>query len=102
MYMLTGEHTGIYFVDSTKLAICPNKRTSNNRVFSRLAKGGVSSYGYFLGFKLHLIINNKGEIMAIKLLKWVNYLPIKAIFPKKFLMTYLRKTYDYLPVSETI
>ena len=36
--------------DSTKLAICHNKRTSNNRVFSRLAKDGVSSYGYFLGF----------------------------------------------------
>ena len=63
------EHTGIYFVDSTKLAICHNKRTSSNRVFKRLAKGGVSSYGYFLGFKLHLIINNKGEIMAIKITK---------------------------------
>lgn len=69
MYMLTGERTGIYFVDSTKLAICHNKRTSNNRVFKRMAKGGVSSYGYFLGFKLHLIINNKGEIMAIKITK---------------------------------
>ena len=67
MSMLTGEHTGIYFVDSTKLAICHNKRTSNNQVFSRLAKGGVSSYGYSLGFKLHLIINNKGDIMAIKI-----------------------------------
>ena len=49
MYMLTGEHTGIYFVDSTKLAICHRKRTSSNRVFKRIAKGGVSSYGYFLG-----------------------------------------------------
>ena len=83
MYMLTGEHTGIYFVDSTKLAICHNKRTSSNRVFKILAKGGVSSYGYFLGFKLHLML-------------------IKAIFLKKFLMTYLRKTYDYLLVSEKI
>jgi hypothetical protein len=49
MYMLTGEHTGIYFVDSTKLEICHKKRTSSNRVFKRIAKGGVSSYGYFLG-----------------------------------------------------
>jgi hypothetical protein len=69
MYMLTGERTGIYFVESTKLAICHNKRTSSNRVFKRIAKSGVSSYGHFLGFKLHLIINNKGEIMAIKITK---------------------------------
>lgn len=49
MYMLTGEDTGIYFVDSTKLAICHRKRTSSNRVFKRIAQGGVSSYGFFLG-----------------------------------------------------
>ena len=66
--MLTGEHTGIYFVDSTKLAICHNKRTSSNRVFKRIAKGGVSSYGYFLGFKLHLIINNKRRIFIRRFL----------------------------------
>ena len=69
MYMLTEENTGIYFVDSTRLAICYNKRTSNKRVFNRIDKSGISSYGYFLGFKLHLIINNKGEIMAIKITK---------------------------------
>lgn len=97
MYMLTGEHTGIYFVDSTKLAICHNKRTSNNRVFSRLAKGGVSSYGYFLGFKLHLIINNKGNKSNLSVIPTL-VKGIKAIFPKKFLITYLRKTYDYLLV----
>ena len=29
----------------------------------------MSSYGWFMGFKLHLVINNKGEIMAIKITK---------------------------------
>ena len=32
----------------------------------------MSSYGWFMGYKLHLVINNKGEIMAIKITK-ANY-----------------------------
>lgn len=69
IHQLKGEQTGIYFIDSTKLQICHNKRTSSNRVFGRKAKMGKSSYGWFMGYKLHLIINDKGEIMAIKITK---------------------------------
>ena len=69
LHQLKGEETGLYFIDSTKLQICHNKRTSSNRVFGRIARIGKSSYGWFMGFKLHLIINNKGEIMAIKITK---------------------------------
>jgi hypothetical protein len=69
MHQLKGETTGIYFIDSTKLQICHNKRTSSNKVFGKKARMGKSSYGWFMGYKLHLIINNKGEIMAIKITK---------------------------------
>lgn len=69
IHQLKGEQTGIYFIDSTKLQICHNKRTSSNKVFGKKAKIGKSSYGWFMGYKLHLIINNKGAIMAIKITK---------------------------------
>ncbi|KJV52643.1 transposase DDE domain protein [Orientia tsutsugamushi str. Gilliam] len=38
MHYLKGEETGIYHIDSTKLAICHNKRTSSNRVFNKISK----------------------------------------------------------------
>ncbi|WP_410522040.1 transposase [Orientia tsutsugamushi] len=56
-HYLKGEEIGIYYIDSTKLAICHNKRTSSNRVFNKISKIGKSSYVLFLLFKLHLIIN---------------------------------------------
>uniref|UniRef100_UPI00313D7B35 transposase n=2 Tax=Rickettsia endosymbiont of Urophora cardui TaxID=3066265 RepID=UPI00313D7B35 len=41
----------------------------SNRVFGKIAKVGMSSYGWFMGFKLHLIINHKAEIIAVKITK---------------------------------
>jgi hypothetical protein len=69
LHFLKGEETGIYFIDATKLQICYNKRISGNKVFKGLAEIGKSSYGWFLGFKLHLIINIKGQIIAVKITK---------------------------------
>ena len=59
-----GKLTGISFVDSTKLQVCHNKRIPRNKVFKRLAKRGKTTAGWFFGFKLHLIINEKGEILS--------------------------------------
>ncbi|MCC2645999.1 MAG: transposase [Rickettsiaceae bacterium] len=39
------------------------------RVFKGICNMGRNSYGWFMGYKLHLIINNKGEIMSIKFTK---------------------------------
>ena len=64
---LTGEKTGIYFIDSTILKACHIKRERQHRVFNGIAKKAKSTIGWFFCFKLHLIINDKGEIMAFKL-----------------------------------
>ncbi len=55
--------TGISFIDSTKIAVCNNRRISSNRVFKGLSARGKTSMGWFYGFKLHLIINEDGEIV---------------------------------------
>lgn len=64
-----GECTGISFIDSTVLRVCHNKRIKRNRVFKNVAEVGKSTMGWFFGFKLHLIINDKGEILSFYLTK---------------------------------
>lgn len=56
--------TGLGFIDSTKLQVCHNLRIKRNKVFSGLAARGKTSTGWFYGFKLHLIINEYGEIVS--------------------------------------
>ena len=51
------------FVDSTKIVVCDNRRIHQHKVFKGLAKRGKSSTGWFYGFKLHLVVNEKGEII---------------------------------------
>lgn len=67
IHSLRGQKTGIYIADSSKLAVCHNLRISRNKVFKGLAARGKTSTGWFYGFKLHLVINHKGEIMAVKI-----------------------------------
>jgi len=59
-----GKCTAISFIDSTPVRVCKNKRIKNNKVFKDLAAVGKSTMGWFYGFKLHLIINDKGEILS--------------------------------------
>lgn len=59
-----GKCTGISIVDSTKISVCHNKRIFNHKVFDSLAQRGKSTMGWFFGFKLHFVCNEKGEILS--------------------------------------
>lgn len=61
--MRMGPCTGLSFADSTSIKVCKNKRIFNHKVFSGIAQRGKTTMGYFFGFKLHLIVNDKGEIL---------------------------------------
>ncbi|EMI72114.1 transposase, IS4 family [Leptospira noguchii str. Bonito] len=56
--------SGISFIDSTILKVCDNRRIHSHKVFKNIAQRGKSSTGWFYGFKLHLIINDRGEILS--------------------------------------
>lgn len=58
-----GRCTGISFVDSTPIRVCNNKRIKRNKVFKGIAEVGRSTMGWFYGFKLHIVISDKGEIL---------------------------------------
>jgi hypothetical protein len=59
-----GSCTGISFIDSTSVSVCKNKRIPRHKVFDGIAQRGKTTMGYFYGFKLHFIINDKGEILS--------------------------------------
>lgn len=58
--------TGISFIDSTALAVCDNRRISQHKVFTDLATRGKTSTGWFFGVKVHLVINDEGSLLAVK------------------------------------
>ncbi|WRL44041.1 IS982 family transposase [Cyanobacterium aponinum UTEX 3222] len=62
-----GHCTGISFIDSSKIQVCHNRRISRNKVFQELAARGKTSVDWFFGFKLHLVVNELGEIINMKL-----------------------------------
>lgn len=61
--VLRGKCTGISFVDSTPLRVCKNQRIHMHKVFRGIAARGKCSMGWFFGFKLHIVCNEKGELL---------------------------------------
>ena len=59
-----GTCTGISFIDSTSLQVGHPKRIHGHRVFAADARRGKTSMGWFFGFKLHLAVNDRGELLA--------------------------------------
>jgi hypothetical protein len=62
-----GACSGISFVDSTTLKVCHNRRIHSHKVFARSAQRGKNSVDWFYDFKLHLVINDCGELLNLKL-----------------------------------
>lgn len=62
-----GSATGIGFIDSTSLKVCHNRRICSHRVFDGIARRGKTSVDWFYGFKLHLVINDRGELLNVAL-----------------------------------
>ena len=64
---LYGRCRGISFLDSTALRVCDNHRIHNHQVFAGVAQRGKGSMGWFYGFKLHLVVNECGELLACQI-----------------------------------
>ena len=66
-YCKQGRRTGISYIDSTPIAVCHNKRISRNKLWKGVAKIGKTTKGWFLGLKLHIVINENGELQGVRL-----------------------------------
>ena len=62
-----GNCTGISFVDSTCLHVCHNRRIKQHQVFKGIAERGKTSVDWFFGFKLHVLVNECGELLNIQI-----------------------------------
>jgi len=62
---LLSHRTGCYFIDSKKLPVCDNRRIHHHKVFIEYASRGKSSTGWFYGFKVHLVINQRGQLVSV-------------------------------------
>lgn len=62
-----GRNTGISFIDSTPIKVCRNIRIPRNKVFKGIATRGKGSMGWFYGFKLHIVVNEIGDLLSFKL-----------------------------------
>lgn len=56
-----GKCSGISFMDSTALKVCHKRRIQQHKGFEDLAARGKPSVDWFFGFKLHLVVNDRGE-----------------------------------------
>ena len=62
-----GQITGISFIGATPIEVSHPFRAKSYRVFEGGVGWSKNAMGWHYGFKLHLIINDKGELLAFKL-----------------------------------
>jgi hypothetical protein len=62
-YAVLSSCDGISYVDSTTIKACHIKREKRHKTFKLWAKKSKGTMGWFYGFKLHIIVNSKGELL---------------------------------------
>lgn len=62
-----GTCSGVSFIDSTSVAVCHNRRIQQHKVFAQIAQRGKTSLGWFYGFKVHVVVNDCGELLGVQL-----------------------------------
>ena len=99
-----GRCSGISFIDSTSLKVCHNRRIHSHRVFADCARRGKTSVDWFFGFKLHLVINDCGELLSIRLTPGNvdDRAPVAELVKEMFGKLFGDKGYISQPLFETL
>jgi hypothetical protein len=60
--LMKGQDKQYLWIDSTSLPVCKNQRIQRHKSLAKIASRGKSSMGWFYGCKLHIVMNQFGEI----------------------------------------
>ena len=60
--LMKGQDKQYLWIDSTTLPVCKNQRIQRHKSLAQIASRGKSSMGWFYGCKLHIVMNQFGEI----------------------------------------
>ena len=92
------------FIDSTVLEVCDNHRIHNHKVFEGIAERGKGSMGWFFGLKLHLVINDCGELLACQITpgKVDDRKPVPALCKRLFGNLIADRGYSSQPLFEQL
>jgi transposase len=104
LHVHRGQCTGISFIDSTALAVCHPARIQQHRVFRVDARRGRTSVGWFYGFKLHLVVNDRGELLAFCLTpgNTDDRRPVPRLVQRLFGKLFADKGYISAPLAERL
>jgi transposase len=104
LHLQRGQCTGISFIDSTSLAVCHVARIQQHRVFRVDARRGKTSVGWFYGFKLHLVVNDRGELLAFCLTpgNLDDRKPVPRLVRRLFGQLFADKGYISAPLAERL
>ncbi|PJI36520.1 IS982 family transposase [Acinetobacter pseudolwoffii] len=62
--LMKGQRSQYLWIDSTTLPVCKNQRIQRHKSLAEIASRGKSSMGWFYGCKLHIVMNQLGEVVC--------------------------------------